>query len=75
MHEVRYDVDIEPYLEALLGDSFNHQTRTTEDEAGLDIIANALCETRFSKTFLDVKIFNPFAKSCSKCIPEAYSHF
>ena len=73
MNEVCYDVEIEPHLQSLQGESFDHRTTTTEDEARLDIKANGLWETRFSKTYFDVKIFNPLAKSCPKSIPDAYT--
>ena len=53
-------------------ESFVHKTTTTEDEARLDIKANGLWDSRFCRTFFDVKIFNPLAKSCPKDINEAY---
>ena len=73
MNEVCYDVEIEPHLQSLQGESFDHRTTTTEDEARLDIKANGLWETRFSKTNFDVKIFNPLAKSCTKSISDTYT--
>ena len=73
MNEVCYDVEIEPHLQSLQGESFDHRTTTTEDEARLDIKANGIWETRFTKTYFDVKIFNPLAKSCTKSIPDAYT--
>ena len=75
MNEVCYDVEIEPHLQSLQGESFDHRTTTTEDEARLDIKANGLWETRFSKTYFDVNIFNPLAKSYPKSIPDAYTFY
>ena len=37
MKEVCFDVEIEPKLQPLEGESFVHKTTTTEDEARLDI--------------------------------------
>ena len=51
---------------------FANKSTTTDDDARLDIRANGLWESRFSKTFFDVKIFNPHAKTCPKDISEAY---
>ena len=59
MKEVCYDVEIEPKLQPLEGESFVHKTTTTEDEARLDVKANGLWDSRFCRTFFDVKIFNP----------------
>ena len=62
MDDVCYDVRIEPHLQPLQGESFDFKTMTTEDQAQLDIKPKCLLETRFSRTFLDVKIFNPRKK-------------
>ena len=72
MKEVCYDVEIEPKLQPLEGESFVHKTTTTEDESRLDIKANGLWDSRFCRTFFDVKIFNPLARTCPKNVNEAY---
>ena len=72
MKEVCYDVAIEPKLQPLEGESFVHKTTTTEDEARLDMKANGLWDSRFCRTFFDVKIFNPLARTCLKNVNEAY---
>ena len=59
MKDVCFDIEIEPKLQSLEGESFESKTTTTEDDARLDIKANGLWESRFSRTFFDVKIFNP----------------
>ena len=69
--EICFDVEIEPNLLPPQGESFANKTTSTEDDARLDIKANGLWDSRFTKTFFDVKIFNPFAKSCPKNIEEA----
>ena len=73
--DVCFDVRLEPKLQPLEGESFDNKT-TTEDEARLDIKANGIkaCkwETRFNRTFFDVKIFNHHAKTCPRTFKEAY---
>ena len=64
----------DPRLQSLEGESFHNRTTTTEDDARLDIKANVLWGGRFSRTFFDVKIFNPHAKSCPKTISHAYKY-
>ena len=74
MKDVCFDVELEPKLQTLEGETFDNKTTTTEDEARLDIKANGLWDTRFNRNFVDVKVFNPHAKSCPKAIKEAYKH-
>ena len=74
MNEVCNDVEIEPHLQSLQGESFDNKTTSTEDDARLDIKANGLWGSRFCRTFFDVKIFNPHAKSCPKNTKEAYKY-
>ena len=58
---------MEPKLQPLQGESFFHETTTTENEARLDIEASCLLDFRFCTTFLqDVKIFNTLARTCLK---------
>ena len=61
MNEVCHNVEIEPKLQPLQGESFVNNSTTTKDEARLDIKANGLWGSRFSRAFFDVKIFNPHA--------------
>ena len=74
MDEVCHDVEIEPHLQSLQSESFDNRSTTTEDDARLDIKANGLWGSRFTRTFFDVKIFNPHAKSCPKTLKDAYSY-
>ena len=74
MRDVCYDVEIEPKLQALEGESFDHRTTCTEDEARLDIKASGIWDSRFCRTFFDVKIFNPHAASCPRNIKDAYKN-
>ena len=40
----------------------------------VSISANGLWDSRFSRTYFDVKIFNPLTKSCPKEVKEAYKY-
>ena len=74
MDEVCHDVQIEPMLQELQGETFDNKTTCSDEEARPDIKANGLWGQRFERTFFDVKIFNPLAKSCPREIKEAYKY-
>ena len=74
MNEVCHDVEIEPKLQPLQGESFVNNSTTTEDEARLHIKANGIWGSRFSRAFFDVKIFNPYAKTSRKLHKDAYKY-
>ena len=69
------DVEVEPKLQILEKESFEHTSICTKDEARHDIRANALLDSWFSRTYFDVKSFNPLAKSCPKEVKEAYKNY
>ena len=73
-NEVCHDVEIEPKLQPLQGEIFVNNSTTTEDEAQLDIKANRLWGSRFSRAFVDVKICNPHAKTSRKLHKNAYKY-
>ena len=50
MDDVCYDVEIQPHLHPLQGESFDFKTTTSDDQARLDIIANGLWEKRCPKS-------------------------
>ena len=64
LDEVCHDVEIEPKLQSLEGESFHNKTTATEDDARIDIKANGLWGDGFSRTFFDGKTFNPQSKPC-----------
>ena len=66
LNQVCHDLEIEPKLLPLQGESFASNSVTKDDEARFDIKANGLWESRFHRTFFDVKVFNPHAKSMYK---------
>ena len=62
LSEVCNDVAIEPSLTPLSGEIFQSQTTSTEDDSRCDIAARGFW-VRGSKAFLDVRVFNPMARS------------
>ena len=74
MHYVCYDVEVEPTLQLLQGESLIHKTTSTDENARLDIEVNGLWELRFNCYFFDVKIFNPLNNSCPKDSIKEYKY-
>ena len=64
--EVCHDVRVEPDLQPLSGKTLARATSITQDGAPLDIAANGFWGGRSQRTFLDVRVFNPHAKSYSR---------
>ncbi len=63
MSEVCNNVSIEPDLQPLTGEPPSGASAITTDGARLDIAANGFWESRFEKTYFDVRVFNPHAPS------------
>lgn len=63
LSEVCTNVEIEPHLQPLTGEHFPLRTANSEQNARLDVAANGVWGGRFERTFFDVRVFNPFAKS------------
>ena len=61
LSEVCSDVCVEPELLPLSGETLQGKNSNKEDGARLDISARGLWGGRHEKTFVDVRIFNPFA--------------
>ena len=74
MNEVCHDVESELKFQPLQGESFVNNSTTTEDEARLDIKANGIWGSRFSRAFYDVKIVNPHVKTSRKLHKDAYKY-
>ena len=62
MHKVDHDVEIEPHLQPLVNEKFTIST-WTEDEARPEIPAKGNWGRRFERSFYDVKISNPHART------------
>ncbi len=61
--EVCSDVQIEPDLQPLTGETLSFATSNSQDGARLDIAANGFWGGRYERTFFDVRVFNPHAGS------------
>ena len=63
--EVCSNVSIEPELQPITGEALRGATSNSQPGARLDVAANGFWGGRFQKTYLDVRVFNPFAPSNS----------
>jgi len=66
LREVAHDVALEPSLQPLSGETFNLKSVTTDAQARVDVAASGLWGGRFERTFIDVRVFNPWAPSNQK---------
>ena len=73
LSDVSHDVEIEPHLQPLQGETVTLKSTTTVDDVRLDIQANGLWESRFNKTYFDVKIFNAWQKVALKAVAKPTS--
>ena len=58
--EICPDVQVEPALQALSGERFSYQSAITDDNARADIAVSSFWLSR-QRSFLDVRVFNPFS--------------
>ena len=63
LSKVCNDVRVEPDLQELTTEELSGRTANTTDGARLDIAVNGFRGGRFKWTFLDVRVFNPYAPS------------
>ena len=63
LKKVAHSVEVEPHLRPLTGELFRYRTASTEDQARLDVAASGVWGGRFERVYLDVRVFNPFARS------------
>ena len=63
LNEVAHDVQVGQHLQPVTGERFTLRSTITDEQARLDVVASGLYGGRFEKTFLDVRVFNPFASS------------
>ena len=64
------DVEIEPLLIPLSNEKFSKKMANTSDDARLDVSARGFW-IRGKKAFIDVRVFNPIAKSYMKTNPSS----
>ena len=74
MSEICFDVKIEPELQSLQGESCVSNSTTTHEDSRLDVKSNGLWGSMFSRTFLDVKVFNPHEKTSQRLLKDAYKY-
>ena len=63
--EVCHDVRVEPDLQPITHETMSAATANTSDGARLDIAMNGFWGGRFEKSFVDVRVFNPYAPANS----------
>ncbi len=65
---------IEPRLQPLTGECFDHNSANSGNDSKLDVAANGVWGSRFERTFFDVRIFNPFANRCATLSAAYHKH-
>ena len=63
LKRVAHNVSVEPHLQPITSERFHLRSASTEYQARLDVVASGVWGGRFERTFLDVKVFNPYAPS------------
>ena len=63
LSEVCHCVSVEPSLQPLSGEVLSHRSANTQDNARLDVAAHGFWGGPFERAFVDVRVFNPCARS------------
>ena len=63
LNTVCHNVSTEPMLQPLTAENLRYKSAITEDHARLDVASSGLWGSRFERTFIDVRVFNPHARS------------
>ena len=75
LKRVAHNVSVEPHLQPITGERFHLRSASTEDQARLDVVTSGVWGGRFERTFLDVRVFNPYAPSNrTSSLPACYHH-
>ena len=75
MKEVHQDVELEPPLQPLSGETFRHLTANTEPDARADTRVRGFW-TNSRNAFFDTRVFYPHARSYqSRSLPSLYKRF
>ena len=73
LSEVCHGIEIEPSLQPVTGEQFEHRTANREDGARLDIVAQSFWGRDRQSGFFDDRVFNPYAPCCqSSTLPQCY---
>eukprot|EP00117_Sycon_ciliatum_P007681 scpid108778/ scgid10686/ len=57
------NVSIESHLQPITGELFNHRTAIKDEQAHLDVAADGVWDGCLERTFVDVRVFNPYAST------------
>ena len=71
MSEVCHDVQVEPHLQSLSGESLHYKSAVHEDDSRVDIRAAGFWNCHHHRSFFDVRVFNAFAESNLSSCPAA----
>lgn len=72
LSEVCHNVAIEPPLQPVTGEQFSYLSANVEDGSRVDVVAEGFWN-RGQKTYFDVRVFNPLAKTYSSTsLPQCY---
>ena len=63
LQETCHNVSIEPLLQPLTGERMRYRSAIVEEHARLDVAVSGLWGSHFERTFLDIRVFNPHARS------------
>ena len=74
MSEVCYDVELEPKLQSLQGTTSVKNSTTSDEYNQLDVKANGLWLSRFTRSFFDVKVFQANSKTSRTLLKDAYKY-
>ena len=69
--EVCHNVAMEPDIQALTREQFQHRTANTEDGARLDVRAQGFWGDKHQGAFFDITAFTPYAPSNCKSTMES----
>ena len=73
LSQVCSNVQVEPQLQPLSGETLFHRTSNSDDHARLDISAKGFWNSSHEQAFVDVRVFNPLAKShFNQSLPSCY---
>ena len=66
LNNVVHNVAVEPHLQPVTGEQFHYRTANVGEQArleSLDVAASGIWGGQFEHTFIDVRVFNPYASS------------
>ena len=73
LSELCPNVEVEPPLQPLTGETFRHRTANVEDNARLDVKAQGFWGSNRQYAYFDVRVFNPHAPTnCNQTIAASY---